>query len=267
MPSTDLRLAIVPIDMIPGDTAANLDSIESKIASLPADTDLVVLPEMCNTGYTIDPGLVERYAEPSDGYTLTRLRAIAASRNIAIWGTIAVADGGRFYNRGFMIDPSGHTDYYDKRHLFVLGREPMLYTPGEAQAPIVTFRGWKIKMSICYDLRFPVWTRWTDEAPYDLLVIPANWPDAREFAWRNLLLARAIENQAYVAGCNRLGSDLYGSYRHDISYLFNHWGDEIGRRDNATGIITATLDGKSLDHDRARFPNLAAADDFVISMQ
>ena len=178
-----------------------------------------------------------------------------------------MADGGRFYNRGFVIDPSGHTDYYDKRHLFVLGREPMLYTPGEAQAPIVTFRGWKIKMSICYDLRFPVWNRWTDEAPYDLLVIPANWPThvnlhGETSSWPGLSKTRPMWRGATVWAL---------TYMDPTAMIYpissNHWGDEMGAPRQRHRHHPATLDGKSLDHDRARFPNLAAADDFVISMQ
>ncbi len=266
MPSQDLSIAVVPVDMIPGDARSNLDYISHQIGSLPEDTDLVVLPEMCNTGFTVDRELVEKYAETTDGYSMTRMRGIAADHNVAIWGTMAIKDGDRLFNRGFMIDPSGEVSYYDKRHLFVLGEEPALYSAGTSEAPIVEFRGWRMKMAICYDLRFPVWTRWTEQAPYDLLVVPANWPAARVFAWKSLLIARAIENQAFVIGCNRLGSDPYGSYATDLSFVFNCWGDEIGDRDNSAGIVTATLERKVIEHARSRFPNLGAADKFDLQL-
>lgn len=266
MQSTDLTIAIVPVDMTPGDAVANLDYIAGKIESLPDDTDLVVLPEMCNTGFTVDRELVVKYAETTDGYSMTRMRQIAETNNVAIWGTMAITENGKLFNRGFMIDPAGQTVYYDKRHLFVLGEEPALYSPGTAEAPVVEYRGWRLKMAICYDLRFPVWTRWTTDAPYDVLVVPANWPASRVFAWKSLLIARAIENQSYVVGCNRLGSDPYGSYSPDISYIFNCWGDEIGRRDNSDGVVTATLESKVIDHARSRFPNLGAADSFTLDL-
>lgn len=259
-----LHIALIPVDMHPGDARANLDYIERCISELPEATDLVVVPEMCNTGFTVDPEDLSRFAEPADGYSLMRLRFIAREYNVAIWGTMATVDQGRYFNRGFMIDPSGKTDFYDKRHLFVLGQEPALYSPGGVPAPVIEYKGWRIKMAICYDLRFPVWTRWTRNDPYDLLVVPANWPSARVFAWKSLLTARAIENQAYVAGCNRLGSDAYGSYDNDISYVFDCWGNEIGQRDGNSGIILATLDRNQLEHARSRFPNLGAADDFTI---
>lgn len=263
MPLPDLKVAALPIDIVPGNPCANIDLVESRLDSLGMVPDLVVVPEMFNTGYTVDPTLVKTYAETDDGYTVTRLRQVATARNIALWGTFAATDGPNCYNRGFMIGPDGSATFYDKRHLFVLGREPMLYAPGDAEAPVVNVGGWRVRMSICYDLRFPVWNRWSPDRPYDLLVVPANWPDAREYAWRSLLIARAIENQACAVGCNRLGSDLYGSYRSDISYIFNHLGEETGSR-RSDGVVTAILDGSRLDHDRRRFPNLDASDRFRI---
>lgn len=263
MPATNLNIALIPVDMIPGDARANLDYIENRIDRLPAAIDLIVLPEMCNTGYTVDPELAAAYAETPDGYSLTRLRTIASRRHASIWGTIAVMrDDGALVNRGFMIHPDGYTEYYDKHHLFTIGGENKLYTPGNSLPPVITYKGWRLRMSICYDLRFPVWNRWNARtSDYDALIIPANWPDARSIAWHTLLRARAIENQAYVIGCNRLGNDPYGTYRIDISYIFNHWGDDIADRTH-DGVIIATFDGAALDRDRKRFPNLADADDF-----
>lgn len=258
-----MNIAAIPLDMVLADTRANLDLIESRIGSLPAGTDFVVLPEMCTTGYTLDPLTVESYVETVDGPSVTRLRDISTRRGIAIAGTFACKDGGRFYNRGFMLLPDGTALFYDKRHLFILGREPMLYTPGQELPPVVEYKGIRIMIVVCYDLRFPAWCRYTSERPYDLLIVPANWPDARAFAWRQLLIARAIENQAYIVGCNRLGSDPYGEYHTGITHIFNHWGDDIADR-TTPGIIQATIDPELLARDRRRFPNLEAADDLRI---
>ncbi|MBD5346912.1 MAG: hypothetical protein HDR92_07265 [Bacteroides sp.] len=266
MPSSNLNIAVVPVDMIPGDSKANIDYISGKIATLPSSTDLIVVPEMCNTGFSVDKELVGKFAETAAGYSMSRIREIAVNNNVAIWGTMAIAEGDKLFNRGFMIDNSGHTRFYDKRHLFVLGEEPELYTPGNDEAPVVELKGWKLKMSICYDLRFPVWNRWTKSTPYDALIVPANWPAKREYAWRSLLIARAIENQAYVIGCNRLGSDPYGTYSPELSFVFDCWGNETGHRNLPDGIVTATLDGPMIDHARSRFPNLGAADDFSITV-
>lgn len=263
MPLTKLRVAAIPIDMKLGMAADNLDFIENRLDSLDPETDLVVLPEMCTTGYTLDPRVVESYVETVDGPSITRLRQMARSHGMALWGTFACIDGNRLYNRGFMIDPSGETRFYDKRHLFVLGREPMLYSPGQQLPPVVSFRGWKLMMAVCYDLRFPAWCRWTASRPYDALIIPANWPDARAFAWKHLLIARAVENQAYVVGCNRLGEDPYGIYHEGITHIFNHWGDDVADR-SAPGVVSCVFDGEALERDRKRFPNLQVADDFRI---
>lgn len=263
MPKNNLKTVLVPVDMILGQAPRNLDYITNVIDRVDKDTDLVVLPEMCTTGYTLDPELVHEFAETIDGPSMTILKTIAAEKNIGICGTFACREDGKYYNRGFFIDPAkSDVVYYDKRHLFSVGREDMLYTRGYELPKIIEFRGWKLQMCICYDLRFPVWCRNVD-CGYDVLIIPANWPNARSFAWKHLLIARAIENQAYVCGCNRLGEDPYGSYTHELSYIFNHWGDNISGRDKQ-GIIYATLNGPLLEKDRLRFGPWRDADRFSV---
>ncbi|MBO4943908.1 MAG: nitrilase family protein [Muribaculaceae bacterium] len=263
MPDTNLKVALIPMDMRLGDAQYNVAYATRMIEALDADTDLVVLPEMCTTGYSLDPMLVEKFVEAPDGQSVTALRKLSERRGMAIWGTFACVEDGKYYNRGFMIDPdASDIKFYDKRHLFSVGREDMLYTPGEDKPSAVSFRGWKLQMCICYDLRFPVWCR-NVNCGYDALILPANWPEARQFAWYHLLVARAIENQAYVCGCNRLGEDPYGSYSHELSYVFNHWGDDISDR-STPGVVYAVLDGKKLTSDRLRFGPWRDADDFTV---
>lgn len=267
MPQTDLRLALIPIDIKPGLPEANLDYAEATIGSLATRPDLVVLPEMCATGYTLDAAQAHQWAEAPDGYSMTRLRAMARRFDAALCGSLSITDdGGRLFNRAFFLGPDGTEAFYDKRHLFVLGSEPELYTPGRALPPVIPFRGWQIMPAVCYDLRFPVWNRRTPERPYDLLLFPANWPESRSYAWRQLLIARAIENQACVAGCNRLGRDDYGSYSPADTLIYDQWGADISDRSSA-GAVTAVLSGPALDHSRSRFPNLAAADPFDINIK
>ncbi len=270
MPQTDLLLALVPLDIRPGLPEANLDAAREVIERLAARPggrpDLVVLPEMCSTGYTLDGDLARQWAESPDGYSMTRLRQMAARYDCALAGSLSILDEGRLFNRAFFITPGGTATFYDKRHLFVLGREPELYTPGHLLPPVIPFRGWNIMPAICYDLRFPVWTRWTPARPYDLLLFPANWPETRSYAWRQLLIARAIENQAYVAGCNRLGQDPYGSYSPADTLIYDQWGADVSDRATA-GAVAATLSGAALDHARSRFPNLTAADPFTIDIK
>lgn len=264
MPQTDLRVAAIPIDIRQADPSANLAEISARIAEVAGQADIAILPEMCTSGYTVDPALASAFAASADGPEIVALRALAAAHDMAIAGSVAFrADDGRLFNRAFIFTPDGNATLYDKHHLFVLGREPELYTPGQTLPPTLLFRGWRIKIAVCYDLRFPLWTRWRADDPYDILIFPANWPTVRRQAWDILLRARAIENQAAVVGVDRLGSDPYGDYAEDMTVILNHWGTAIGER-LPSGTILATLSGETLERDRRRFPNLAVADPFTI---
>ncbi|MDE7410419.1 MAG: nitrilase family protein [Paramuribaculum sp.] len=261
MPSQNLKIALIPLDIQFGDSEYNLKQFQSKLTNLEKDTDLVVLPEMFNTGFTPERQTSLDNAEPDNGRIISMLRNIAVSKHLAIWGGISAKDNiGNLYNRGFMIDDVGNIKYYDKRHLFRYGGESDIYTAGSTLSPIVNYRSWNIKMSICYDIRFPVWNR-TVKNNYDVLIVPANWAHSRVYAWRQLLIARAIENQCYVAGCNREGSDNYGKYQEGDSWIFNESGMEISYT-GEDNIIYGILDAAKFNSTRNRFTPWRDADSF-----
>lgn len=266
MLTANLNLVLLPLDIKPFDTNANMAEVTRSISRLPAETDLVVLPEMFNTGFTTDKDTLRRIAEAPDGNMIHSLEDLASKYDIGIWGTtISSDDNDIFVNRGFMIGPSAQkTIFYDKRHTFSYGGESEAFSRGSAQAPIVSFRGWKLKMSICYDIRFPVWNR-SRANEYDALIVPANWVHSRYYPWRQLLIARAIENQAYVAGCNREGEDSYGSYNRGDSLAFDFAGREIGEQ-LPDGALKATFDAAALDCARKRFAPWRDADSFTIDL-
>lgn len=262
MPEQNLRVALLPHEIIRGDVAANLNVVESRIGSIAPDTDLIVLPEMFNSGYTNDTALLHANAETSDGPTMTAVRKWCETSGAAIWGGFTARDGDNYFNRGFMVMPGSEPIFYDKRHLFRAGGEQLILTQGMKEAPIVNYRTWNLKMSICYDIRFPVWNRNVANA-YDALIVPANWAHSRVFAWKHMLIARAVENQAYVAGCNCEGSDQFGDYPRGDSFIFNNWGDDVAER-TPDGIVYATFDAERLNRDRQRFSPWRDADDFKL---
>lgn len=218
MTSETLRTAIISLNIVDADKKANLQNTCGAISSLTgAEIDIAVLPELFSTGYVDDIQLIRRLAENNSGPTLTGLKKISSETHIAICGSFIATDddGSKFYNRCFFITPGGELTTYDKRHLFILGREAEIYTPGKNLPAITEYSGWKIALAVCYDLRFPCWlrNRVTDgNLSYDLLLLPANWPQERGYAWHQLLIARGIENQAYIAGANRSGEDRFGLY-------------------------------------------------------
>lgn len=262
-PDRNLKIALLPLDIVAFDPEANMTETLRLLDSLDSDTDLAVLPEMFTSGYAPDLHLMKSIAEPDSGQTITRLRQWSKENGKALWGTfVATEPDGSLYNRGFMIDDLGDALFYDKRHLFSLGGENKILTAGKDLSPIVSYRGWNLRMAICYDLRFPVALR-SRANDYDALIVPANWPAKRSFPWHQLLIARAIENQVYALGCNRRGADHYGDYDPEQTIALNHWGKEISdRRDN--GIIYAVLEADKFNSDRSHFAPWRDADDFSI---
>lgn len=208
---TMLRVSALPLDIAEGDVELNLRRARAMLDLMPADTDVAVLPEMFTTAFMKDTDSMLELAVSAAPRTMEALRLWAVEYDCAIAGSIIARNDAGFVNRGFIVLPGEEPVYYDKRHLFCLSPEARLLTPGRELPPVVRFRGWNISLIVCYDLRFPVWTRNTGQQT-DLLLVPANWPLSRGYAWRQLLIARAIENQEVVVGADRGGADGFGFY-------------------------------------------------------
>lgn len=264
MLNRDLKIAAIPLNIVWGDKEENMQATEFAMSQLAPGTDIAVLPELFSTGFMHEPDSLGRMAEPITGETMTRILALAQKYNCAIAGSFLCAVGGVYTNRAFFAEPSGELTYYDKRHLFSLSPETTIYSAGDRRSPIVRFRGWNIAMIICYDLRFPAWCR-NVEQQYDILLVPANWPKARGYAWRQLLIARAIENQAYIVGADRSGADDYGVYD-DLTFIFDPMGQSIGQPVGKSGIIYAEISKSELEKVRTRLPFGADADAFKIEI-
>lgn len=228
-PESLLTVAVLSLDIAHGDVDENLRRVGVMMDSLPRQTDIVVLPELFTTSFMEDTDRMLSLAEPPEGKTMRFISAMAAGKGVMMAGSFLCKDTApdgqtRYFNRGFMALPDGARVFYDKHHLFCLSKEARLLRPGGQRPPLVFFRGWNVTMLICYELRFPVWGRNVDMRA-DMLLIPANWPCSRGYAWRQLLIARAIENQVVVAGADRSGRDDYGDYD-GLSVVV----DELGRQ-------------------------------------
>jgi omega-amidase len=224
---------------------------------IPDNTDLIVLPEMFTTGFSMN---ALANAEPTDGMTEAWMKEVAGKFNCAVTGSIAVQTGQQVFNRMLFVTPE-QTVHYDKRHLFRMAGEHKRYAMGDERV-IVKWRDWRINLQVCYDLRFPVFSRNRDD--YDLLIYVANWPSARAAHWRSLLMARAIENQAPVIGVNRIGKDANGlSYQGD-SMAISASGDIIEDMQDTSGMHQVVLDGQELLNYRESFPCHLDADRFEL---
>lgn len=263
MSASDIRIAAVPLDIALCERDSNLDAVEHILSQLPSGIDVAVLPELFSTGYTADYDTLHEIAEPVSGITLNRVRSWARKYNMAIAGSFLCRDNDIITNRAFFIEPGGEEVFYDKRHLFCISSESKMLAGGRERCPIIRFRGWNFSMIVCYDLRFPVWSR-NVGGLYEVLLVPANWPESRGYAWEHLLIARAIENQAYVIGANRSGSDQFGEYD-NLSFCFDPMGKPIGEPVNATGCIIAGLDHERLLELRRKLPVGNDAEDFNIA--
>jgi predicted amidohydrolase len=259
-----LKIAIIPLNITCCDKELNLQHVDEVLSTLPKDIDIIVLPELFSTGFMKDIDLLADMSEATTGYTIQQLNSFARKYNVAICGSYAAKVADKFYNRAFFIEPSGEESYYDKRHLFSMSSESSLFTRGDFPSPIIRFRGWNIAMSICYDLRFPVWCRNTQYC-YDVMLVPANWPEVRAYAWRQLLISRAIENQAFVIGANRSGEDEFGKYD-NLSYIVDFMGQSIGQQGPQNGIVFASIFKDKLDKFRRNFPVMNDSDEFTIEL-
>ena len=213
---TALRISLAQIDIEWENIQENLCRLEIKLQALSGKTDIVVLPEMFSTGFTMQSHL---FAETINGDTISTLRKWATKYNLALVGSFICSENEAYYNRAFFLAPNNEEYFYDKRHLFRMGNEPKHFSAGNKRC-IFNWQGWKICLLICYDLRFPVWSRNVINE-YDLLIFVANWPASRSRAWDTLLCARAIENQSYVCGVNRIGNDAMGISYNGGSALYN----------------------------------------------
>ena len=255
---TDLRISLVQTSIVWEDKPANLLLFENHVRSLAGKTDLVVLPEMFTTGFSMTCHLL---AEENDGATMNVVKQWAAKYDLAIVGSFIAVTDGKYFNRAFFVCPDGKVFFYDKHHLFTPGGERDCFSPGNERL-IVSYKGWNIKLLICYELRFPVWAR-NSNNEYDLLIIAANWPSARESVWDVLLEARALENQAYVCGVNRIGTDGSGLHYSGHSRLINAKGQPVLKApDEVEWLATALLNKKELDDFRIKFPVWKDADPF-----
>ncbi len=260
----NLKISLIQADLLWENVPGNLRATGDMIDSIPDDTDLILLPEMFSTGFSMHP---ERCAEPMDGPAFQFLMTKAAEKNCLVIGSILTEEQGHYYNRLISMKPDGTHEQYDKRHLFRLSDEHKVMTGGTTKI-IVRWKGWNILPMVCYDLRFPVWirNRWDGNAyEYDLAVFPANWPASRSHVWKNLLVARAIENISYVAGVNRTGKDGEGTLHSGESLIISPKGNIVAMGDTGKSIIVhETLSGSDLVLFRKSFNIGADWDRFIL---
>ena len=272
----ELNIVGIQAELIWQNSKQNISFFEEQINRLKTAVDLIVLPEMYSTGFTMHP---EEVAEQMDGFTISWMQKIALEKQVAICGSLVISETietpssknngnalttTNYYNRFVFVHPSGAIQTYDKRHSFTLAGEDKVYSAGN-QRILIEYKGWKICPFICYDLRFPVWSR--NNNHYDLLIYVANWPTARIKAWESLLKARAIENMSYVIGVNRTGMDKNNYAYSGNSLILDSFGEILSDLEkNTIGIVSATLDKAQQEVTRAKLGFLKDMDSFQISL-
>ncbi len=234
------------------------EMIDDALSARPDPVDLIVLPEMFATGFAVEP---EGAAEPADTETLAWMRSVAARTDAAVAGSVAVEEGGKYYNRLYFVKPDGSFSKYDKHHLFSFGGEHLRYSPGTDRV-VVEWRGWRILLQVCYDLRFPVFAR--NLGDYDMILYTASWPTVRIHPWNTLLAARAIENLCYAVGVNRTGEDPFSSYSGGTALVDFKGATLAAAAEGREEAIFCEVDMEALQAFRAKFPALDDADDFQL---
>ena len=250
----DLRITLVQFDQIWEDISANYAAIERLLQNLP-ETDVIILPEMFHTGFSMNTNLAEEWTKND---ALSVLRNWAIKLNAAIYTSFMVRENQHFFNRGVFVEPSSKISHYDKRRSFGLGGEDKVFTEGIHET-IVEFKGWKFNLQICYDLRFPELIRnriSTTEPAYDVLLYVANWPSKRAFHWKTLLQARAIENQCYTIGVNRIGIDGNDLGYSGSSAIYNGLGETLVELNDQESVQTVTLSKSDIQNLRIQLPFL-----------
>jgi len=254
-----MKTALIQSSLVWENGRANRDYFIQKINSIDEDVDLIVLPEMFASGFTMQPSNV---AETMDGEMVSHIKALAKAKNAAITGSLVIKENGNFYNRLIFVHPSGEIQTYDKRHLFSLAGEEKIYTAGN-QRLIVEYKGWKICPLICYDLRFPVFSR--NDADYDLLIYVANWPKVRINAWDILLKARAVENLSYAIGVNRVCLDGNGHEYNGHSQVVDFLGNYLLQPQESEAVFIVELDKNQMHETRNKLGFLNDKDAFKVS--
>jgi len=261
---SSLSFTLVQTQLHWEDKDANLQMLEQKINAIKQPTHVVVLPEMFSTGFSMKP---EQLAETMDGPTLQWMKNVAATKKVILTGSVIIEENGNYYNRLVWMLPNGQYGYYDKRHLFAYGEEDKHYASGSKRL-IASVNGWKVNLMVCYDLRFPVWARQQFDEDrnfeYDVLIYVANWPERRNTAWKSLLRARAIENQCYVIGVNRVGNDGSDIYHSGDSTVIDPLGEILYEKAHDEDIFTIQLNKDQLHSIRKKFQFWRDADDFEI---
>lgn len=253
----NLSLTLVQANLVWQDRIANFKKMESLLAATQKVGDIILLPEMFTTGFSMSP---ETLWDKPEGETLRWLQKMAETHNAAVCGSAIIKDDGNYYNRLYFVYPSGEFETYNKRHLFTLAGEEKIYTGGSKHL-FIDYKGWRIMPLVCYDLRFPVWCRNTTDV--DLQIFVANWPERRSMPWKALLKARAIENMCYVAGLNRVGDDGNGVSHSGDSAVYDELGNEVEMLTPfKEEVVTIEMDRQKMLDSRQRFQFLSDRDSF-----
>lgn len=256
----NLKVSVIQADLLWEDRKNNLSYFSERLSEI-KESDLIILPEMFATGFSMNTDVVE---DANSGESIEWLKEHAIKVNSAICGSLMVKEKNLFYNRLYFVEPNGAIYTYNKRHLFSLANEHKHYAAGNEQR-IIQYKDWNIALQICYDLRFPVWSRRNGNYDYDLLIYVANWPERRSFAWKSLLKARAIENQSYVVGCNRIGLDVNQILHAGDSQIINPMGRTIASaRPFIEETLNAELSKENLKQIRESLPFYDDSDAFSI---
>jgi predicted amidohydrolase len=255
----DLKITLVQTPLHWESVEKNISMFDELLNNVKEQTDLIIFPEMFSTGFTMNTAV----AETMDGKSIAWLKEKAKEKNCVITGSLMITENGKNYNRLIWMQPDGSFEMYDKRHLFRMANEQNHFTAGDKKL-IATLKGWKICPLICYDLRFPVWSR-NKNLDYDVLIYVANWPARRSLAWNTLIPARAVENQSYVVAVNRIGPDGYNVDYSGNSVAYNPLGEKLSNlQPNENKCETTTLSWKNLQDYREKFPAAMDADDFEL---
>ncbi len=255
-----LTVTLVQSDIAWQDSERNIDAFDQKIDQISDSTDLIILPEMFTTGFTMN---ASKLAETMNGSSVNWMKQKAYQKSAAIIGSLIIEEAGQYYNRLIWMNPDGSVNKYDKKHLFAMAEEDKYYSPGKDKL-IVSYKGWNICPLVCYDLRFPVWSR-NVNLQYDLLIYIASWPNRRAYDWNTLLRARAIENQSYVIGVNRIGSDGNSlPYNGDSCIIDPGWNQTLFHHANTEITYTTTLSYTHLIKVRDKLPFSKDADRFNV---